>query len=118
MKTLVAFLDTLPLPAAIAHRDGFFEYVNPAWERVTGWSVGDLTGKPYIEFVHPDDVLKTATEHLELHHRGSGVVDAFVNRYRCQNGGYVQLAWRSIEWGDDDKTVAVAQPIGFEAAPL
>lgn len=35
--------------------DGRFRLVNPAWERLTGWTEAELVGHPAIDFFHPDD---------------------------------------------------------------
>ena len=35
--------------------NGYFTKVNPAWERTLGFTVEELTSRPFIEFVHPDD---------------------------------------------------------------
>jgi len=35
--------------------DGTFNLLNPFFERVTGWSVGEWVGRPFADLVHPDD---------------------------------------------------------------
>jgi PAS domain S-box-containing protein len=35
--------------------DGHLTFVNPAWQRTLGWTDAELTGRPYIDFVHPGD---------------------------------------------------------------
>ena len=37
-------------------RDGRFTYISPAVERISGWQVSDLMGRPFDQFVHPEDV--------------------------------------------------------------
>lgn len=71
--------------------DGFFKMLNPAWERVLGFSVDELCAKPYLELVHPDDRDKATDEALEI--RGGETVFRFRNRYRCKDGSYRWLAW-------------------------
>ena len=39
-----------------ASTDGYFTLLNPAWERVLGWTREELMAVPFIDFVHPDDV--------------------------------------------------------------
>ena len=42
-------------PVAVAGLDGFFKEVNPALVRTLGYSEAELLGRPFLEFVHPDD---------------------------------------------------------------
>src|SRR6266511_3798455 len=46
--------------------DGYFRSLNAAWERVLGWSREELMQRPFIDFVHPDDVARTAREALKV----------------------------------------------------
>ena len=39
--------------------DGQFRRLNPAWERTLGFSMEEFGGRPFIEFVHPDDRERT-----------------------------------------------------------
>ena len=45
---------------------GYFISLNAAWENVLGWSREELTGRPFIEFVHPDDVERTLAESAKV----------------------------------------------------
>lgn len=38
--------------------DGLFTYVSPSWTRHLGHPVDEVVGKAFIDYVHPDDVLK------------------------------------------------------------
>jgi PAS domain S-box-containing protein len=75
-----------------ADSDGRFTSLNAAWERVLGWSRADLMARPFIEFVHPDDVEATLRE-------SARVADAdyelarFENRYRTKDGDWRWLRW-------------------------
>ena len=75
----------------IAGSDGFFKRVNPAFSIVLGWTEAELLGKPFLDFVHPDDVAATL-ELVERLGQGEQVVN-FENRYRKRDGGQVVLLW-------------------------
>lgn len=46
------------------NKEGVFLFVSSAWERHFGYPVRDVIGKPFVPFVHPDDVTPL-TEYLE-----------------------------------------------------
>jgi PAS domain S-box-containing protein len=45
----------------VAGFDGQLKQVNPAWEKVLGWSAEELTTRPWLDFMHPDDRERTVT---------------------------------------------------------
>jgi PAS domain S-box-containing protein len=76
----------------VAGLDGRFRRLNPAWSEVLGWTLDELTARPFLDFVHPDDVEKTVAEMATLE-TGAETLD-FENRYRCKDGSYRWLAWK------------------------
>ncbi len=77
--------------------DGVFEYMNPAWTVCLGWDLDELRSKPFLEFVHPDDIAKTLAK-FEQNMTGVTLrpVTGFVNRYRTKAGGYRSLRWSTV----------------------
>jgi len=71
---------------ATAGSDGFFKDLNPAWERALGHSLGELTARPFLDFVHPEDRQATLAAVASLAHGGEAA--GFENRYRCKDGTY------------------------------
>lgn len=75
----------------IANLDGYFLKLNPVWQSALGYTLEDMQGKRFLDFVHPDDlpatlkVIETLAEQQPI--------AGFVNRYRHKNG-----SWRLIEW--------------------
>jgi len=87
-----------------------FRFINPAFERLLGYSEEELLSKPFLEFIHPDDVqptLKVVEEQL----RAGITVQTFENRYRCKNGNYIWLIWNSFPVAEEGITYAIAHDV-------
>jgi PAS domain S-box-containing protein len=82
----------------IATTNGRFLRLNPAWERVLGYSREELTGRRFFDFVHPDDLVGTREAVAKLSSQRE--VTRFENRYRCRDGTYRWLEWTSAPAGD------------------
>jgi len=76
----------------IANTDGYFEALNPAWTRKLGWALEDLKSRPFVDYVHPDDVEATLAEVVKLSQEGYETV-SFENRYRTADGQWRWLSW-------------------------
>ena len=81
----------------IADTDGYFRRLNVAWERILGYSFEELMSRRFLEFVHPDDVAGTMDAIATL--ASQREVINFVNRYRCKEGSYRWIEWRSAPAG-------------------
>lgn len=78
----------------IADSRGYFIRVNPAWTKTLGWSAEELLSRPYVDFVHPDDVQATLLE-AQLLLNGTHETVSFENRFRSKDGSYRWLAWNA-----------------------
>lgn len=67
--------------------------VNPAWERIVGWTSEELCGRPYLEFVHPAQREQAAAMAREL--ATGKVAHTFQNQFLCKNGLYRVLEWNT-----------------------
>jgi len=76
----------------LAGSDGYFKRVNRAFVATLGFTAEELISRPFIDFVHPDDVSMTLQELGGLTLGADSV--HFENRYRDAKGNWHWLAWR------------------------
>ncbi|MDR5659247.1 PAS domain S-box protein [Serpentinicella sp. ANB-PHB4] len=77
----------------IADVNGNFIKVNKAWQDTLGYTILELKETKYLDLVHPEDLEKT--KNAMLHLKNQNKVLNFVNRFRCKNGNYRSIEWRS-----------------------
>ncbi|RIA37716.1 PAS domain S-box-containing protein [Hephaestia caeni] len=78
----------------IAGADGIWLSVNPAWERMLGWTPDEIIGRTSEWLEHPDDRDRTRDEVARLG-QGAETV-AFENRFRSKTDGYRTLSWKAV----------------------
>jgi PAS domain S-box-containing protein len=93
----------------VANFDGYFKRLNPAWERVLGYTIEELLARPYLDFVHPDDRKPTTAEADKL--SVGGEVLSFENRYRAKDGSYRWLEWVCVPYPSEEMIYGVARDI-------
>ncbi len=94
----------------ITDLESHFLRLNQGWEGTLGYPTAELLGKPFLEFVHPDDISKTLEAIASI--KNQEKVARFVNRYRCQDGSYRSLEWHSLLF--DNKIYASARDITIQ----
>lgn len=82
----------------IADTNGTLIRLNPEWETLLGYPISELEGRSFMDLVHPDDAVATlkAVEKLKQQEE----VLSFENRYRCSDGSYRWIEWRSRPMGN------------------
>jgi len=93
----------------IAGMDGYFKRINPAFCTTLGYTEKEMLGRPFLEFVHPEDRSKTvaAVERLE---GGLNLVN-FINRYQHKDGGYLWIEWTAAPNAGQTAIYAAARNI-------
>jgi two-component system sensor histidine kinase/response regulator len=77
--------------------EGRFLRVSRACEAVWGYKADELIGRPFLDFVHPDDRVRTRNSDEAVL---SGVPEKeFENRYVRRDGSVVQMLW-SANWSE------------------
>lgn len=82
----------------IANTRGEFVRLNSQWQKTLGYPLEHLEGQNCLQYIHPEDLDKTRSQLSRLANQEQ--ILNFVNRYRCQDGSYCYLEWRSVPVGD------------------
>ncbi|HEY7154977.1 MAG TPA: PAS domain S-box protein, partial [Gemmataceae bacterium] len=93
----------------IAGFDGYFKRLNPAFERILGYSLEELQAHPFLHFVHPDDQEATRAAMLQL--ISGGDLFSFENRYRCKDGSFRWMLWTATPYVEQHLIYAAARDI-------
>ncbi len=96
-EELTRFFDIALDMLCIADTDGYFRRLNETWMRTLGWSREELMASRFLDFVHSDDIDATLGAIATLSEQNP--VINFVNRYRCKDGSYRWIEWRSAPSG-------------------
>ena len=69
---------------------GVFEYVSPSWTRILGYTEEELLGKPFFEFLHPDDRSRIFALFTEAMNNG----ETHIVEFRCRraDGSYLDVS--------------------------
>jgi len=93
----------------IAGFDGFFKQINPAGEKLLGWTDQELLTKPWLDFVYPEDLAATIAAGEQL--AAGEAVYAFENRYQCRDGSYRWVSWNSFPLLEEGLIFCVARDV-------
>ncbi|MDH3311247.1 MAG: PAS domain S-box protein, partial [Gammaproteobacteria bacterium] len=89
--------------------DGHFKQLNSAWEQTLGFSLAELSAKPFIKFVHPQDRERLLLEVDRLINGGQTL--QFESRHLCKNGSYKWLLWSATSYLEEKSIYAIARDI-------
>ena len=86
--------------------DGYFKWVNLAFEQTLGYTAEQLVSRPFLDFVHPEDRERTHTALGVL--AGGDALRQFENRYLCRDGSVRWLQWNCRLGPNTDGLIAAA----------
>lgn len=89
--------------------DGYFRRLNPAWERLLGYTREELMSRRFIDFVHPDDRERTLRQNAAV--RAGGHARDFENRYMRKDGSYRWFVWNAAPDAAEQVIYSVARDV-------
>lgn len=87
------FVKESPDLICIADTNAYFKVVNDGFTKVLGYSREELLSRPFLEFIHPDD-LEITLEQVKNLTLNYPTID-FENRYIKKSGEVVFLQWKA-----------------------
>ncbi len=89
--------------------DGYFKYVNSAWESILGYSRNELLSKPINDLLHPDDL----AENIEAFNKltADRKIKDFENRYIHKDGSIRFMSWTATFSADEQKLYCIGKDI-------
>lgn len=79
---------------SIINTDGYFLRLNRQWEKTLGYSIEELEGTKFFNYVYPEDLEKTDNALSIL--KNQNILSNFVNRFRCDDGSYRWIEWNCV----------------------
>lgn len=103
------YMDLLLDAVFLVDAAGHIIYVNRACERIFGYTQREMIGQLMVSFLHPEDLLRTREESLQVMAGFPRV--GFENRYLHKNGHIVNIMW-SARWSEADQLrIGVARDV-------
>tara|TARA_R110001592_G_scaffold363281_1_gene683151 strand:- start:120077 stop:121150 length:1074 start_codon:yes stop_codon:yes gene_type:complete len=87
------FFNLSPELLCLVGFDGCFEKVNPAFQKVLGYTEQELVKRPLNDFIHIND--KASTHQIRENLKKGTSLNNFENRYLSKSGEVLWLAWTS-----------------------
>ena len=89
--------------------EGYFTKINSSFGKVLGYSKKEILERPFIKFVHDDDVGKTKQA---LKDARKGKKEIYIeNRYKCKDGSYKWIEWKVLTIVKENQFIAVGRDI-------
>ncbi|MFW5644776.1 MAG: PAS domain-containing sensor histidine kinase [Bacteroidota bacterium] len=96
----------------VVNYEGNIIKANPAWKDKLGWTDEELMSRPWIDFIHPDDVEKSLKRN-ELLIKGEASL-SFVHRFKKKGDGYCYLSWNVIPLNDENLVFGIGRDITLQ----
>lgn len=105
-KEFSHFFTLTPDVMCILNDSSYFKKVNPALERILGFTEEEILGRPIQFFIHPED-----KQEFDVSNLNTKDVLEFENRFVTKSGTVVWLEWKMVYMQSERLIFAVAKDI-------
>lgn len=102
-------LDLLLDAVCVVDAAGNYVYLNAAFERIFGYTPGEMVGRPMMDLVHPED--RERTRQTVAGVLAGELREGFENRYIRKDGRVVDIMWNARRAPDGQLRIGVARDI-------
>jgi len=89
--------------------EGDFIKINSAFGQILGYTEEEFLAKPFISFIHDEDVEKTKKALIDAI-KGKKYI-YIENRYKCKDGSHKWIEWKVLSIVQENKFIAVGREI-------
>ncbi|WP_256646935.1 diguanylate cyclase domain-containing protein [Thermomonas paludicola] len=109
LPPLDEMLDLLPDAVCVVDPEGRFLFVSAAFQRILGYSRGEVLGRSVFDMMHPDDRAATLQQAEQV--MAGKLQRHFRNRYLHKDGHSVDIQWSARWHPDHGVRIAVAREV-------
>jgi len=89
--------------------DGYFTRINSSFGRILGYTDEEFLAKPFIAFVHDEDIEKT--KEALSHAINANKEISIENRYKCKDGQYKWIEWKVSSISHENLFITVGREV-------
>lgn len=94
----------------ISDHEGKIRQLNPAWQRILGYTLEESLDRPFTDFLHPDEVETTIAHTLHLYQTNQPS-KSYQVRYMTKSGEVKWLSWDCIPFPLENKIYAFGRDV-------
>ncbi|MBN1303214.1 MAG: diguanylate cyclase [Anaerolineales bacterium] len=110
---LTKFFMISPNVLCVIGEDGLIKHINPAFRYILGWEEQELTGFPFRDFIHPEDI---DIYHHEIDNLRTNVPVLIARfRFRCKDSTFRLIRWTA--YPDEERLYVIGQEVVVSQPP-
>jgi len=108
-KEIERIFELSPDMVGTGNMEGYFTRINSSFRHILGYEDEELLAKPFIDFVHEEDVEKTIAVLTDAIEGKNNLT--VVNRYKCKDGSFKWVEWNVLAVAQENIFYATGRDI-------